>query len=108
MTTAFGKRLRRMRKDKGLTMAALADMAGISKSYVWELEMRESHRPSATLLRKLGKALDVTLADLMGDEAPVKASPEELRFIRVYLGMTKTEKKKLHAIVDLIRGASQR
>lgn len=47
MATRLGEKLRDLRKQRGLTLEKLADMAGLSKSYLWELENRESQRPSA-------------------------------------------------------------
>ena len=47
MASTFGARLRRLRKAKGLTLQQVADEAGCTKAYVWELEMREGQRPSA-------------------------------------------------------------
>ena len=50
MATSFSLRLRRLRKNSSLTMEGLAQAAGISKSYVWELENREVPHLSAKVL----------------------------------------------------------
>lgn len=50
MATRLGEKLRELRKQRGLTLDKLADLAGLSKSYLWELENRESQRPSAEKL----------------------------------------------------------
>lgn len=57
-------------------MEGLAQAAGISKSYVWELENREVPHLSAKVLVDLAKALGVTIQDLLGEPPPVKASPK--------------------------------
>ena len=62
MATRLGEKLKMLRTSKGLTLEKLADMAGLSKSYVWELENRESQRPSAEKLTQLADAL-VELAE---------------------------------------------
>jgi transcriptional regulator with XRE-family HTH domain len=52
----------------------LADLAGLSKSYLWELENRESQRPSAEKLTALADALGVAATYFL--EEDVRA-PEE-------------------------------
>jgi transcriptional regulator with XRE-family HTH domain len=101
MATSFSLRLRRLRKGSNLTMEALATAAGISKSYVWELENREVPHLSAKVLVDLAKALGVTAHDLLGEPSPVKASPEDLQFFRKYTQMSKTDKDRLRKMLDL-------
>jgi transcriptional regulator with XRE-family HTH domain len=105
MATSFSLRLRRLRKNASLTMEGLAQAAGISKSYVWELENREVPHLSVKVLVDLAKALGVTTQDLMGDPPPVQASPEDLQFFRRYAQMSKTEKDRLRKMVDLLSPA---
>lgn len=50
MATRLGEKLHELRKQRGLTLEKLAELAGLSKSYLWELENRESQRPSAEKL----------------------------------------------------------
>lgn len=61
-------RIRDRRQKAGLTLDQLAKKAGISKTYLWELESDEAgeKKPSADVLLKIAKALGTTLADLMG------------------------------------------
>jgi transcriptional regulator with XRE-family HTH domain len=101
MATALSLRLRRLRKSSGMTMEGLAKAAGISKSYVWELENREVPHLSAKVLVDLAKALGVTTQDLLGEPPPVKASPEDLRFFRKYISMDRADKDRLRKMVDL-------
>lgn len=101
MATSLSMRLRRLRKSAGLTMEGLAQAAGISKSYVWELENREVPHLSAKVLVDLAKALGVTTQDLLGEPPPVKASPEDLRFFRKYVSMGTADKDRLRKMVDL-------
>jgi transcriptional regulator with XRE-family HTH domain len=55
MATRLGEKLRELRKQRGLTLEKLADLAGLSKSYLWELENRESQRPSAEKAHGTGR-----------------------------------------------------
>ncbi|GGV30010.1 XRE family transcriptional regulator [Kitasatospora herbaricolor] len=67
-----GPRLRRLRAKRGLTLAALAETTGISKSTLSRLESGQ-RRPSLELLLPLAGAYDVPLDDLVG--APEVGDP---------------------------------
>lgn len=109
MATSFSLRLRRLRKNSSLTMEGLAQAAGISKSYVWELENREVPHLSVKVLVDLAKALGVTTQDLMGEPPPEQASPEDLQFFRKYIRMDRADKDRLRTMVDLFdRPAAKR
>ena len=60
-------RIRELREAKSLSLDELATKAGISKTYLWELEKDESgvKKPSADVLLKVANALSTTIADLM-------------------------------------------
>ena len=50
MPTPLGERVREIRQKRGLTLEALADRVGSSKSYMWEIENKDVARPSAEKL----------------------------------------------------------
>lgn len=60
-------RIRELREAKGLSLDELASRAGISKTYLWELEKDTSgsKKPSADVLMRIANALSTTIADLM-------------------------------------------
>src|SRR5438445_5865468 len=66
MSRRVGEQIRKLRTDKKLTLDKLAEDAGLSKSYLWELENKNPPRPSAEKLAGLAKALGVTVDFLMG------------------------------------------
>jgi transcriptional regulator with XRE-family HTH domain len=101
MASTLRTRLRRLRKSSRLTMDELARAAGISKSYVWQLENHEVPHLSAKVLMDLAKALGVTLQDLLGEPPPVQASPEDLRFFRKYIGMDPADKDRFRKMLEL-------
>lgn len=82
-TESIGKRIQRLRVEKGMTLSGLAARAGISKGYLWSMESGTAEsRPSATTLYGIAKALGVTVADLLGQPAlilTVTDIPPELR-----------------------------
>ncbi|WP_059006057.1 helix-turn-helix domain-containing protein [Streptomyces specialis] len=65
-------RLRRLRAEHGLTLAALSEATGISRSTLSRLESGQ-RRPSLELLLPLADAYDVPLDDLVG--APEVGDP---------------------------------
>lgn len=83
---AIGKRIRAYRLEKEISAGELAKDAGISRSYLSELENGAGNhtRPSARILYALGKALGVSMSDLLGRpliiESANKPSSSLLRF----------------------------
>jgi transcriptional regulator with XRE-family HTH domain len=80
---SLATRIRELREEKGLSLEELAARAGISKTYLWELEKDAagSKKPSADVLLKIAAALSTTIADLMSlptvrtKEAEVEITP---------------------------------
>jgi transcriptional regulator with XRE-family HTH domain len=67
-------RLRGLRAERGLTLDALAERAGVSRSMISLVERGESS-PTAAVLGRLAAGLGVTIASLFADEARADASP---------------------------------
>ncbi len=104
MVTRLGEKLRDLRKQHGLTLEKLADMAGLSKSYLWELENRESQRPSAEKLTALADVLGVGTAYFLEDDL---REPEERHldeaFFRGYQNLEPEAKEQLRRILDTFK-----
>jgi XRE family transcriptional regulator, master regulator for biofilm formation len=64
----IGLRIRSLREEKGYSISELAKRAGISKSYLSQIERNLQVNPSLQLLSKLARTLDATLDDLIGVE----------------------------------------
>ena len=60
----FGKRLRKLRVEKGFTQEELADMAGMHFTYIGQIE-RGLRNPSLVNLHKIAKALKVDAGKLL-------------------------------------------
>lgn len=60
-----GKRIRRIRKERKLSQAKLAEMIGVTDNYIsnWELG---KHMPSPRYLEALGRALGVPAETFLG------------------------------------------
>lgn len=60
---AFGNVIREMRKDRGLTQEAFADLAGIDRSYMGHIERGEKNI-TLTKIYQLSEALEVGIPDI--------------------------------------------
>jgi transcriptional regulator with XRE-family HTH domain len=104
MVSAFGARLRRLREAKKLTLQQVADAVDCTKAYIWELEMKDGHRPTAERIQKIAQVFGVTMEDVMGtpmQQAP-EASPEDVAFFREYTGMTDEEKDRYRQALKIM------
>jgi transcriptional regulator with XRE-family HTH domain len=64
LSLRFAKALREMRKRRGMSQEALAEMAGLHRTYVSQLE-RGLKSPTLKVIERLAEALDVSLSTLM-------------------------------------------
>ena len=69
---AFGENLRRIRKERKLSMDALAEIAGTSKQVLSRYENGE-RVPKISMVKKLADALGVSIAELTGEVFEIKA-----------------------------------
>src|SRR5437667_263570 len=63
-----GKKIQTLRLEKGLTLPQLAEKANVSKGFLFQIEDDGKTNPSLETLNKLAKALEITLADLLGKD----------------------------------------
>src|SRR5258708_40060647 len=74
MDAHLAERLRALRTAAGLTLEALAESAGVSRSMISLIERGESS-PTANVLDRLAAGLGVTLASLFDRTPKAAASP---------------------------------
>ncbi len=60
----MGRRLKKLREDRDMSRAELAEEAGITREYVRRLEAGEQD-PTLGVLQKIAKSLGVKLEDLV-------------------------------------------
>ena len=66
MGNGFGARLRELRQEKGLTLRALAEAAGVDFTYLSKIENdRVEHLPSVETIRDLAQALEGDAMELL-------------------------------------------
>jgi len=101
MPNVLGDKIRKLRKEKGLTLDRLAEATGSSKSYIWELENKNPPRPSAEKVARIAEALGVT-SDYLVD--PKEGSPTEevvdQAFFRKYRGLPDNDKERIRRMVE--------
>jgi transcriptional regulator with XRE-family HTH domain len=104
MANYLGDKIKICRQKKGFTLDKLANLASISKSYLWELENRESQRPSAEKLAAIADALDVTTSYfLVNDNRAPKEKDIDDAFFRGYRNLESKDKEQLRKILDAFK-----
>ncbi len=61
-----GERLRELRQEKGYSISELAELAGVSKSYLSYIERDVQKNPSLQFLKKIALTLEIEVEDLLG------------------------------------------
>lgn len=103
MPETAGTRIKSLRKGKNLTLDQLAERAGLSKSYLWELENRDLPRPSGEKLAGIARALEVTVDYLLGgDLSENLQTAEDKAFFREYQQMNPETRIKLRRMAKLL------
>lgn len=67
----IGELVQKYRKEKGLSLSALAERAGIAKSYLSSLERNIQTNPSVQLLEKLSAVLDISVEKLLNEKPEI-------------------------------------
>ncbi|MFD2214000.1 XRE family transcriptional regulator [Metabacillus endolithicus] len=71
-----GKRLRELRQEKGYSITELAELAGVSKSYLSYIERDVQKNPSLQFLRKIASTLETEIEVLLGPSPSEDLSKE--------------------------------
>jgi len=78
-----GQQIRLRRTEARLSLTALAEKAGVAKSYLSNLESGKSNtRPSGRTLYRIANALGTTMSDLLGTRLlvdPAQVVPDSLK-----------------------------
>jgi transcriptional regulator with XRE-family HTH domain len=102
--TPLGIKIRQLRKEQGLSLDQLADRAETSKSYLWELENRETANPTMDKVSKIAEKLGVTAEFLLNDEQVAHSAEDaDKAFFRKYQKLSAPTKKKIQDILNVIR-----
>ena len=109
MNETLGKRIARLRKDKGMSQETLAEKIGVSSQAVskWENDLS---CPDISLLPQLARLLGVTADELLTGEAnPVQLLPENQRkpfdtlIMRIKILSAQGDKVQLNLPMPLVK-----
>jgi len=98
----IGANIRELRKQYKITIEELSESANINASFMGNIE-RGQRKPTLYTLEKLAKALDVSLADIIGYEVIKNPAPEtdilNASIMRILKGRSAAQKKKIYNII---------
>lgn len=94
-----GERVVYLREKKGYTCNALANMAGVSQSFLREIE-RGSKNPTVLTVLSLCEALGISLVEFFDDETQERFAKDPL-FARIY-ALTPVQRAALLAFLKTL------
>jgi len=100
------EKIKRLRKEHGMSQAKLAEFTGVHKAHFSRLE-RGVYQPSIDLLRKIAQALDVTTDYLLNDDvdeiSPVRVEDKSLlERVKLIETLDLEEKNAVLKIIDAL------
>ncbi len=105
---ALGREIRRRRKAQGLTLERLGEAAGLTPSYIGNIEAGQRD-PSLSSMIRLARAFDSPIGELLGMPEMSADSIEAARLLSVLPAKVREPVvNALRALADVLRGrASQ-
>ena len=110
MNNALGKYLKRLRKERKLTLRAVEEKTRISNAYLSQVENSKIVKPSPSVLHKLAKCYDTSYEHLMklaGHPLPTSIEKETLepafRLRSNFNDLTEEERKRVLEFIDFLR-----
>ena len=111
--SALGEWVKSTRTAQGVSQRELADRAGLSRSYVCDIEHGRSTKPSFECLENISKALGVDRTDVLrvaGILEPVKAPEENARdrkHLSVYQSLNESNRIAVEAFARYLLSQEQ-
>ena len=97
----IGKRIRGLRKTKGLEQGQLAEMAGMPQSTLSSIEHGDSKRPRGDHLARIASALNVSAEWLLGGVGsparPIQPEMDESELLQIYHDLSEPHRSALMA-----------
>ncbi len=101
--STLGEKLKKHRLEKGYSLDKLAELTQSSKSYLWELENRDTRKPSAEKLSRIAEALSITTDYLFNDSSEPDDKVLKEAFFRKFSKLNPEDQKKIQQMVDMWR-----
>jgi transcriptional regulator with XRE-family HTH domain len=102
MEMNIGERIAYFRKERRYTVNRLANMAGISQSYLRDIELGNNSNPSVEVLDCLCGALGITLKEFFNVEEDKPFRKETLQ--KEISKLTPAQQKNLYVFLKSIQG----
>jgi transcriptional regulator with XRE-family HTH domain len=105
---SLAAKLKELRIRKGKSLQQLADDVKSSKAHIWDLETGRSKNPTIELLAALAKALDVSIADLVGENPTGEnEDPHIVAMYRDLKDLTPEDRKIIQSVIDGFRSKNK-
>lgn len=101
MEINIGKRIAYFRTSRGFSVNYLANQAGISQSYLREIEMGHYDNPSVDVLDAICGSLGISLSEFFDDQKDVRNSNDSL--IEEIKYMNPEQREQLRQFLHIIR-----
>ena len=101
MTTSLGAKIKRHRQEKGYSLDKLAELTDSSKSYIWELENRDTRKPSGEKLTRIAQALEVTTDYLLDESEEPSDQVLKEAFFRKFSKLAPEDQQKINQMIDM-------
>jgi transcriptional regulator with XRE-family HTH domain len=106
MPSSLGDKIRKHRREKGYSLDKLAKTTDSGKSYLWELENRDTRKPSGEKLTRIAEALSVTTDYLLDESAEPNENILREAFFRKFNKLDPNDRKKIEQMIDAWRKKS--
>tara|TARA_R110000744_G_scaffold91550_1_gene177539 strand:- start:59342 stop:59674 length:333 start_codon:yes stop_codon:yes gene_type:complete len=104
---SFAANLKKYRMRKGHSLQALADLVGVSKGHIWDLETERAKNPSLEVLTKLSTHLGVPIARLVGEEVdPDHQADDALVMFRELKTLSENDRETIKIMMERLKARS--
>lgn len=101
---SFATNLRFHRTQKKLSLQKLADLVGVSKAHIWDLETERATNPSLEVLKKLSNVLEVPIATLVGEDlSSVEPNDESVVLFRNLQTLDPEDRETIKLMMDRLK-----
>ena len=114
----IGDRIKKLRKEKGISVDKLAEIIGKDRATIYRYESNDIEKMPTSVLEPLATALGTTPAHLMGwDDTPpttedtivkllkaqYKLNEQDVKFVMDYIKLTPAEREALRTAIEAIK-----
>ena len=94
--------IKKIRKDKGISLNKLHNLSGVSKSYLSNLENNKTFNPTMFILKKISEALQVDIKNLFYSSTDIENLKQEMYSRIDKYGLNSKEALEISQIIDLL------